>query len=88
MGDHYIPRHYLKGFVEPKSNDQIWVYEKGKTEPFKTNIKKIVQANNYYPDSVESFLSREIESPTALSLKKSVIEFNPARRKSLYSPNT
>lgn len=70
MGDHYIPRHYLKGFVEPNSNDQIWVYEKGKTEPFKTNIKKIVQANNYYPDSVESFLSREIESPTAPILKK------------------
>ena len=63
MGTHYIPQHYLKGFTDPHAPSLIWVYEKGKPEPFRTNVKNIAHETDYYPDDVEQYLANTIEWP-------------------------
>lgn len=71
MGKHYIPRFYLRRFIESNSQDQIFVYEIRKNKkPFKTNIKNIAQERDYYSDEVEKRLCDEIENPVAPVLNK------------------
>jgi len=71
MGKHYIPRFYLRGFIDSNLQDQIFVYEICKNKrPFKTNIKNIAQEKDYYTDEVEKLLCDEIESPVAPVLNK------------------
>lgn len=65
MGDHYIPRHYLKGFCSP-GKDLLWVYQIGRGQPFQVNVLKVANEKGYYSTEVEQYLADEIESPTAL----------------------
>lgn len=70
MGNHYVPRYYLKGFsVTPKS-DLTWVYRKGTQDVFKTAVHNIAQENNLYPDDMEKYLANEIEEPANHVIQK------------------
>jgi hypothetical protein len=40
MGDHYIPRYYLRGFSQD-SGMQVWAYDKEADQPFFSHVSKI-----------------------------------------------
>lgn len=69
MGDHYIPKYYLKGFTVPSQNI-IWVYEKGSTRKFQTHIKNIGHQTKFYPTKVEQYLANQIENPANAVIRK------------------
>jgi hypothetical protein len=70
MGDHYIPRFYLKGFTENPDSEFIYVYEKGKRDGFKANIRKIAQENRFYPEEIEQYLANVIEENAKPAISK------------------
>ncbi len=70
MGQHYIPRYYLKGFSNSFNQPHIWVYEKGSIEVFESNIKNIAQENNRWSQSTENLLNSQIEQPANKVLNK------------------
>jgi hypothetical protein len=70
MGDHYIPKYYLKGFLTDPSSDLLFVYRKGDKTPFKSSINNIAHQNDFYSREIESYLANEIEDPANQVLKK------------------
>lgn len=62
MGNHYVPRYYLRGF-SPGFGTKVWVYDRKERRKFETNIINIGHENNLYPDELEATLSEEIEGP-------------------------
>ena len=69
MGDHYIPQYYLSGFAS-SGNDMVWVYEKGGSLKFQSQVKNIAHETNYYSPEVERYLANEIEDPANSVIKK------------------
>ena len=69
MGDHYIPQYYLSGFASSE-NDMVWVYEKGGSLKFQSQVKNIAHETNYYSPEVERYLANEIEDPANSVIKK------------------
>jgi hypothetical protein len=61
MGNHYIPRYYLKGFATVEDSGQIYLYRKGQVVGIKTNIVNVGQENDLYPDAIESKIAQEVE---------------------------
>lgn len=45
---HYIPQFYLRGFSIPKREDNVWVYDHGKKNPYAANVSKVGQKRAYY----------------------------------------
>lgn len=45
---HYIPRFYLKGFIDPNNEPYIWVYEKGSSNIAKATSQNIGVQKNFY----------------------------------------
>lgn len=68
MGDHYVPRYYLRGFT-PAGRDVLWAYDKSEKRKFKTTTKNIANENNFYSAEVEQYLANEIEGPANPVLK-------------------
>ena len=64
MGNHYVPRSYLKGFTERAESPYIYRYEKGSEEVIRSNISNVGQETGFYSHEVERFLADKIESPT------------------------
>ncbi len=62
MGDHYVPRYYLKGFC-PESTNNIWVFDKKENTSYQTQVKSTANQNNFYTDYLEKHLTEEIENP-------------------------
>jgi hypothetical protein len=62
MGDHYIPKFYLKGFADTSRIAFIWVFRNG-NQPFITAIRKIAQEDNFYSKEIEQLLANEVEYP-------------------------
>lgn len=62
MGDHYIPKYYLKQFADSTRKDSIWVFRNGNL-PFITAIRKIAQEDEFYSNQVEKLLANEVEDP-------------------------
>ncbi|MFC1833648.1 DUF4238 domain-containing protein [Thermodesulfobacteriota bacterium] len=69
MGDHYIPRHYLKGFAQ-HDGKQIWVYDKQDQRQFPTQVKSIANETRFYSPKTEQYLANTIEGPANLVLDK------------------
>jgi len=61
MGDHYIPRFYLKGFTQSPESDRIWVYERGKESGFISSVKSIANEKHLYTREVEAYLANQVE---------------------------
>lgn len=64
MGDHYIPRFYLRAFCDPSTPYRIVRYTKGDQNVVTTNIENVAQETGFYSPRVEKFLANEIEHPT------------------------
>ena len=64
MGNHYVPRSYLKGFTERAESPYIYRYERGSKRVIRSNVSNVGQETRFYPDEVERFLAEKIESPT------------------------
>lgn len=67
MGDHYLPRFYLKGFT---SDECLWVYDQHKTLPFKSSPKSVANENNMYGEEIEQLLANQVEEPAKLAIEK------------------
>ena len=70
MGKHYIPRYYLSGFTQDSKPPLIWVYKKGSSRKFATQIKNVAHETHYHPDNFERYLAIEIEAPANIALRK------------------
>lgn len=46
--NHYIPRFYLTGFVDPRNKPYIWLYEKGNLDIRKSTAGNIAVRKDYY----------------------------------------
>ena len=62
MGDHYVPRYYLKAFLA-EEEELLWVYDKLDRRKFKTQTKNIANENRFYSREVERYLANVIEGP-------------------------
>jgi hypothetical protein len=69
MGDHYVPRAYLRGFCAPGS-ERIYAYEKQTGRCFGTNVVNVAQERHFYPREVEQRLNLEVEVPANAVLRK------------------
>lgn len=69
MGDHYIPRYYLKGFSQNKGST-IYAYDKAEQRCFKTQVKSIANEIEFYSPGIENYLANTIEGPANGVLKK------------------
>lgn len=70
MGKHYIPRYCLSGFTQNSKPPLIWVYEKGSSQVFATQIKNVAHETYYFPGNFETYLANEIETPANIVLRK------------------
>lgn len=69
MGDHYVPRYYLKGFSN-REGKQIWVYDKQERRRFLTQVKSIANVTGFYSPEVEQYLANTIEVPANRVIRK------------------
>ncbi len=77
---HYIPKHYLRGFTQSLASEKIWVYEKGKTKNYRTNLKNAGVEGHYYTismqngkkdsNTLENWLADYIEGPASSIIDK------------------
>lgn len=69
MGDHYVPKYYLKGFSQ-NDGKTIYVYDKTERRCFATQVKSIANETDFYSPEIEKYLSNIIETPANDVLKK------------------
>ncbi len=62
MYSHYVPRYYLLGFADPKSN-LLWRFDTQIRSSLHTSVKNVGGENNFYSENVERYLAEKIESP-------------------------
>src|SRR5215471_16176141 len=74
---HFVTRAYLEGFTD--GNGHLHIYERGREKPFALVPEKAARQKNYYTvkrqdgkldDTVEQFLSEEVESPAMKVVRK------------------
>jgi len=63
MLTHYVPLHYLRGFVKQGEREIIWVFDKTTGHSFATQPQNVAAEHDYYPEEVEQFLANLIEDP-------------------------
>lgn len=49
-----MPRFYLEGFVDPKNEPFVWIYEKGNEQITKATVEDIAVRNDYYSFTTEA----------------------------------
>jgi hypothetical protein len=69
MGDHYIPKYYLKGFTQNES-ESIYAFDKAEKKCFLTQPKSVANETDYYSQQVEAYLSEKIEFPANDVIRK------------------
>jgi hypothetical protein len=69
VGDHYVPRYYLKGFSQHDGRS-ISVYDMKEHRCFTTQVKSIANETDFYSPEVEKYLSDVIEGPANNVIKK------------------
>jgi Protein of unknown function (DUF4238) len=63
MGDHYVPRMYLRGFCELGSENMLWQYDK-KLDCFKkVSVGTAANEKGFYTPEVENKLATQVEAP-------------------------
>lgn len=68
MGQHYVPRFYLRGFAAP--DGMVYRYAKKSGEVSKLAIARVEQGKSFYPPEMETYLADKIEAPANKVLKK------------------
>lgn len=67
MGNHYVPKYYLKGFAQ---NDRIWVYDRNAKREFLSQPKVVAHETAMYPGEVEKYLENKVEGPAKSAIEK------------------
>lgn len=79
-GQHFVSRFYLKGFQDSTAPGEVWLHKLGKT-PRRFSTRAICKRPWYYSlknedgtwdSSIEDFLGKFVESPTATVLNKEI----------------
>lgn len=65
MGQHYLPRKYLRGFAK---GNTIWVHDKAQRRSFPSQPKSVANETNMYGDAAEEFLATKVEDPALEAL--------------------
>jgi hypothetical protein len=68
--NHYLPKHYLKGFCCEDDENVIWVYDKKLGRIYKTNIINAAVEKNFYDDNGEKFYTNFVEGPAIEAINK------------------
>jgi hypothetical protein len=76
---HYIPKFYLKGFIDAKNKPNIWVYDKDDGRVIKATAKNIAVEKHYFSflnesgerdsETIENLMAK-MESEAAKVLNK------------------
>jgi hypothetical protein len=61
MGKHYLPRYYLRGFTRLEGEDEVYLYQRGRTDSINVNIINVGQENRFYSDEIETQITQEVE---------------------------
>ena len=69
MGNHYVPRYYLRGF-SPNFGNQVWAYDRDARRKFYSHVVNVGQENSLYSDDLEAMLTQDIEGPANNILDK------------------
>ena len=69
MGDHYVPKYYLKGFC-PNFGTSIWVFDKVEKKNYQTQVKSVANETKLYTEYLETHLTEEVENPANSILAK------------------
>jgi hypothetical protein len=69
MGDHYVPKYYLKGFSKDEGKT-IWVYDKQESRKFSTQVKNVATETRFYTPRIEEYLANDIERQANKVLRK------------------
>jgi hypothetical protein len=70
MGDHYVPRKYLRGFCEPGSEDMLWQYDKQRGQFNRVSVATIANERRFYSPDVEAKLASLVENPANAAIDK------------------
>lgn len=70
MGDHCVPRAYLRAFCDAPRSEYLFAYERHTGRCFRSNVKNVAQERGFFPKDVERRLEQEIESPANVVLQK------------------
>jgi len=67
MGDHYVPRYYLKGFTD---GGYLWVHDCLTEKSFKSTPKSVANENEMYGSELEQHLANRVEAPAFHAIEK------------------
>ena len=70
MGQHFLPREFLRHFACPGEPDLIWAYDKKRGKFKKLPIKNVAQAKDFYSAADERMLSHDVEGPAQEPLNR------------------
>ena len=64
MGNHYVPKVYLRGFSTQEDDRYIFMYRKHTDHPVRTNLRNVAQQTDLYPQELETQFANSLETPT------------------------
>lgn len=67
MGDHYVPKFYLKGFT---SGEHLWVHDRLRSTSFRSIPKSVANENEMYGQELEQQLANSVEDPAKPAIEK------------------
>jgi len=70
MGQHSVPRRYLRNFELSGHPNCIWLYDKNGSRPRVANISKVAQQRSFYDPAVERELAEGVEQPANKVIQK------------------
>jgi hypothetical protein len=70
MGQHYVPREYLRGFASDAKRTSIWMFDKERVRWSQAAISKVAQRRGYFSPDIEKQLNVSIERPGNEALRR------------------
>ena len=70
MGQHFVPREFLRHFACLGEPDLIWAYDKKRRSFKKLPVKNVAQAPDFYSAQDERMLSHDVEGPAQEPLNR------------------
>ena len=70
MGQHYVPRRYLRRFQCPRREGLVWLYDRNGGQARRAAISKIAQEADFYSAEIEAALNHQIEIPSNPAFEK------------------
>jgi DNA-binding transcriptional MerR regulator len=70
MGQHYVPRKYLRGFCNPKQDGLFWQYDKQEDRFAQVSVVTAANEKGFYSDEIERLLAERVEQPANQAIEK------------------